>query len=176
MTLIETAERWQGMRERERCNNSSLYFHFCYGIKVTNSYFCHSLRCRNEHYNDTTNTSLNQGLTNIKGNHKQFLMAFLHLKIVLQCWAYSACAAPSKGKTKCSWSTTWMCWKHNLVVKFVRCDGGLWAVRVPHGRATMRQGSDVNGCDHSFLVNNAAFLIGRINNWWGRVWGGSCSG
>lgn len=47
---------------------------------------------------------------------------------------------------------------------YTQCIGGLWAVRVPHGKATMRQGSAVNGCDHSFLVNNAALLIGWINN------------
>lgn len=49
------------------------------------------------------------------------------------------------------------------MVKYVHLVKGLWAVRVNHG-ATMRKGSAVNGCDQSFLVNNAALLIGWINN------------
>lgn len=56
----------------------------------------------------------------------------------------------------------YLCW--NLVVQYVQCLGGLWALRVLHGRTTMSQGGAVNGCDHSFPVNNAALLIGSINN------------
>lgn len=49
-------------------------------------------------------------------------------------------------------------------ISVVRWVVGLWAERATHGTTTMRRGSAVNGCDHSFLVNNAALLIGWFNN------------
>lgn len=49
-------------------------------------------------------------------------------------------------------------------ISVVRWVVGLWAERAPHGTTTMRRGSAVNGCDHSFPVNNAALLIGWFNN------------
>lgn len=75
-------------------------------------------------------------------------------------------------KQKREWarSPSWIFWIWWSNMCGVLGDCGLCERRL--GEATMRRGSGVNGCDHSFLVNNAALLIGWINNWCGRVRGG----
>lgn len=75
-------------------------------------------------------------------------------------------------KEKREWarSPSWIFWIWWSNMCGVLGDCGLCERRL--GEATMRRGSGVNGCDHSFLVNNAALLIGWINNWCGRVRGG----
>lgn len=129
--------------------------------RLSTDIWCHSFNWQNEHW----------GLTNIYGNYQHFngVSSFEWIPTWSKFYyRYYWCYYIGKSKR--------LCRKHDLVVEHVPCAGGLWAARVPHGRATMRRGGAVNGCDHSFLVNNAAPLIGWINNWWGRVWGGGGGG